>query len=159
MGYEGPALFGSLQSLRRGKSPETKLWRLLGAQVTLINKMSLFKSQAQISLLVFFQRVGDGAFISRQQPLRTLCPMLNIKGTFLPPGCGTQPSCEWTQLQLHSSSQVIFSIKWKCPFKSLSWTGCRLNESTDQTFLTGGSGNSSYLLHLVCRNKEYLRRD
>lgn len=73
LGSEQPALFGSFQSQGRGQSPDTKPWGLQGTQVTLIYKMSLFKSQVQISLLIFFQKVGEeGAAIPCQQLLGPL---------------------------------------------------------------------------------------
>lgn len=98
LGSERPALFCSLQSQGRGKSPGTKRWGLLGAQVTLIYKMSLFKSQVQISLLVFFQGVEEGAVISYQWPLRTLPPVPGIKGMF--------PLWLWHQTELEMNTNT-----------------------------------------------------
>lgn len=51
MGCEQPALFGILQS--QDQSSDTKPRGLRGAQVTLVNEMSPFKSQVLMILLYF----------------------------------------------------------------------------------------------------------
>lgn len=96
-------------------------------------------------MLVFFQRVREGAAISYQTPLQTLSPMLGIKGI-------PTPTPQLWPLgrpgNKYNSSFILKwgfpPIKWQCSFKSAQWSSLglasRLNETTDQTFLTGGSG-------------------
>lgn len=117
-GSERPALFSGLQSQGRGKSPETKPWGLLGAQVTPIYKMSLFKNQVQISLLVFFQGVGEGAVISSQGPSE-LCLLCLASIESFPSWLWHQTELGRTKIQLYSSSWVSLPIKLQCSFKSL----------------------------------------